>query len=154
MRVAILGASASTRQTLAAALQQLLPELHINANCALMRQAEAHAADSAPWPVHSATKHRQDFALSLLLPPESAHPSNAELRLREWLLQHALPFACVFGSAAQQSANARAAIAHQIAARSAAPEHGSDWHWNCENCSDAACERRLFSTLLQRAADH
>lgn len=58
--------------------------------------------------------------------------------VRSALARAGLPFAIVFGSGAQRLANALAAA--QRALEPPAPQ-AARWHWVCERCGDADCER-------------
>jgi hypothetical protein len=147
MRVALLGANDASCTTLANALQGTLPALHITTACALMQLAQSAPPHHATLLKSATARHRQAFDLTLLLAPASDAASALDLRLRDWLQQSALPYASIFGGAAVQTANARDAIQHQAQASQAVPHATSLWHWNCENCSDATCEYRLFSAV-------
>lgn len=154
LRIALLGTNDGGRALLAKALQNSLPKLQIYSDCALMcltRSAHgdqnAKTLDSLEF-IEVIKRHRQDFDLTLLLCEPSARPGAVDLQLRQWLLQSALPFASIFGSGAAQAASAESAIQHQMAVRSGPMQSSALWHWNCRNCSDAACEHRLFRALL------
>jgi nicotinamide riboside kinase len=72
-------------------------------------------------------------------------------RLREVLQQHAIPYTVVYGHGALRAANAVQAVHRCAKAPSLTTTGASAWQWNCETCSDAHCEHRLFSDLLVRA---
>lgn len=97
------------------------------------------------------TRHRA-FDLTLLSGLDAAntdpHTDATDARLRQALDQHGLSYAVVYGDAPQRIHSAVQAIAHhQQAARN--PPVGTAWQWQCEKCSDAACEHQLFSALLK-----
>lgn len=73
-----------------------------------------------------------------------------DTRLRAVLDQHGLIYATVYGNGERRLANALQAIAHQQEVAAQAPTRtASNWQWQCEKCSDAACEHQLFSALLR-----
>lgn len=77
--------------------------------------------------------------------PHSQLPIDA--RLRQVLQAQGLPYAVVYGTGIHRTEAALQAIfQHQ---RTPVPQAEQTWQWNCEKCSDAACEHRLFSRLLQ-----
>jgi nicotinamide riboside kinase len=70
--------------------------------------------------------------------------------VREGLQRAGVGFHVVYGSGAGRLASAldalaRAGIAGADSERPA--DGGGPWLWNCEKCSDPACEHRLFSRL-------
>jgi hypothetical protein len=80
---------------------------------------------------------------------EAALQSDA--RLRHTLNSQAIAYAVVYGRdqarldcALQAIAYHRQASSSRARSRPATPA----WHWNCETCSDAACEHRLFTALV------
>lgn len=84
-------------------------------------------------------------------PEGAARRSRIDSRLRDVLTRAALPFALVYGSGPQRLESAL----RSIRAALVPAENGdlqSGWCWNCENCSDAICERHLFSRLVQSDA--
>jgi len=70
----------------------------------------------------------------------------ADLRLREVLGQHQIPFTTIYGLGTARTDSALQAIAYQTAGPRTGPQ--SDWKWTCDKCSDADCEHRMFSRLL------
>ena len=74
--------------------------------------------------------------------------------LRGLLEQAAIGYATVYGSGPQRCANALRAlgIAGAAAPGQAAPANAAaaPWRWDCDKCSDPACEQRLFGALLGR----
>ena len=69
-------------------------------------------------------------------------------RLRQVLNDNALPYATVYGTGKSRTQCALQAINQKRHVTSPDQYSPTAWHWNCENCSDAHCERRLFSQLL------
>lgn len=109
---------------------------------------------SAPAsPLEAAIHELATFDLTLLCGldavdvPPTARDSDAQLR--QTLQAQRLPFAVVYGDAAQRVQCAVQAIAHAQRATRLLPSDTPQWQWQCEKCSDAACEHRLFSSLLQ-----
>jgi nicotinamide riboside kinase len=108
------------------------------------------------------TSHRNfDFTLvcGLDLAPNTA--VGADLRaqeaqdatLRALLTSAKLPFAVVYGQGHDRLSAARRALS-ALSKSSLMARQGQDanplthWHSVCENCSDPACERALFTGLL------
>jgi len=73
-------------------------------------------------------------------------------RLRQVLHANSVPYVTVYGSGNQRTQCALQAISHLESTAMQNDYVPAAWHWNCENCSDALCERRLFSQLLQTSA--
>jgi nicotinamide riboside kinase len=86
--------------------------------------------------------------------PHSRAPVDA--RLRAALAQGHLPYQVVYGKDVARTRNALHAIesvasyAYGISARGRFSLKHTSWAWNCEKCSDPACEHRLFTDLLHR----
>jgi nicotinamide riboside kinase len=85
--------------------------------------------------------------------PQSRPPVDA--RLRTVLAQGQVPFQVVYGNGParlQNALNAIDSIAGGAGGTSAKALFTSKttWAWNCEKCSDPACEHRLFTDLLHR----
>jgi nicotinamide riboside kinase len=85
--------------------------------------------------------------------PQSRPPVDA--RLRTVLAQGQVPFQVVYGNGPARLRNALNAI-DSIACSAGRTGAGARfspqtaWAWNCEKCSDPACEHRLFTDLLHR----
>lgn len=79
--------------------------------------------------------------------PHSQAPVDA--RLRQVLDAHALPYAVVYGVGHGRTQCALQAIHQQLQMPRQGPNAEPAWQWSCEKCSDAVCEHRLFSRLLQ-----
>ncbi len=97
---------------------------------------------------------QRPFELVLLcgLPRTPADPQalRIDTHLRQLLDAHAQPYAVVYGdNAAQRVHSAMQAIAHRQQAGFSPPTAQTAWQWQCDKCSDAACEHRLFSSLLK-----
>lgn len=72
---------------------------------------------------------------------------RVDRRLREVLAQNRIGFSTVYGTGRTRTDNALQAIGYALGTRRVAGER-SHWKWDCDKCSDAECEHRLFSGLL------
>lgn len=70
-----------------------------------------------------------------------------DTRLREVLTTHQLTYATVYGQGQHRVDTAMAAVTNYLHRRTQDRESTAMWCWNCDNCSDAACERHLFRRL-------
>jgi HTH-type transcriptional regulator, transcriptional repressor of NAD biosynthesis genes len=70
-----------------------------------------------------------------------------DARLREVLAAHQLTYATVYGQGQQRANAAMAAVTSYLRVHAKDRESSAMWCWNCDNCSDAACERHLFRRL-------
>lgn len=68
-------------------------------------------------------------------------------RLRIALAENGIAYATVYGQGDARTACALQAIAYKTAGLRSGSQ--SNWQWNCEKCSDADCEHRLFSRLTR-----
>jgi nicotinamide riboside kinase len=68
--------------------------------------------------------------------------------VRDMLSKASVPYRVVYGSGDERLRNALAAVDASLAPR---PEV-RDWVWQCDKCSDPACEHTLFTKLLGRRA--
>ena len=81
-------------------------------------------------------------------------PGQHDAQLRQQLSQHAMAYSVVYGSGQARTDCALQAIDfHRRRATARQASGASAWHWNCDNCSDAACEHRLFSALVNRRCE-
>jgi hypothetical protein len=72
--------------------------------------------------------------------------------LRACLTHAKLPFAVVYGQGRERTVAARRSLdAHTRGSSRASQDKNAlaQWHLSCENCSDAACERAMFTGLLK-----
>lgn len=76
--------------------------------------------------------------------------ARVDQRVRAVLQTEGIAYSAVYGSGAARTQCALQAIDYALGTprADATPKH---WKWNCENCSDPACEHRLFSALVQKA---
>ena len=70
-----------------------------------------------------------------------------DTKVRAALQRSRLPYAIVFGSGAARAAAALASVRRALAPPPSAADGTPRWHWHCERCGDANCERR---SLLPR----
>lgn len=71
-------------------------------------------------------------------------------RLRQILDEALLPYTVIYGSGSARTDSAvRAIEALANPPRLKPPTQSTAWVWHCDNCSDAQCERRLFTDRLQ-----
>ncbi len=71
-------------------------------------------------------------------------------RMRALLTTYGIPFVVIYGQGQARIDQAREAIAYQCKQHAAKQQYGnSQWQWNCEKCSDAQCEHRIFSALME-----
>lgn len=70
-------------------------------------------------------------------------------KLREVLQRYQLPYVAIYGTGANRLQCARDAISHYQRNPIPRSEHDTQWKWACDTCSDADCEHRLFSGLVE-----
>ncbi|MES2583811.1 MAG: hypothetical protein V4627_13910 [Pseudomonadota bacterium] len=145
MNIVVVGAPGTGKSSLVQALRQAL-------------QADA---DTSGFTVteHGAPHQPHPYDLTLLmgldLPRHCAQPDPDVLRsdahLRHTLGSQAIAYAVVYGKAQARTECALQAIRyhHKRSAKRPPSAAASGWHWNCETCSDAECEHRLFSALVK-----
>ena len=159
MEIAVVGAPGTgvdllLRDLPAALLTADLPQACVLLSATDLREAVEHdfaSGDSSHF-YESTIRHRT-VALTLLSGLDSVHSNSMaqvlNTRLRQALDRHNLPYAVVYGDARQRIHHAVQAIAHRQQFVRRPPSSRSAWQWQCEKCSDAACEHRLFSELLK-----
>jgi nicotinamide riboside kinase len=93
--------------------------------------------------------------------PDGLHRDSAQAReevdalVRSFLHLAQVPFQVVYGSGGQRLQSALQAMAAagvlpaEMARRAPDEDTRRAWHWNCEKCSDPACEHRLFTQLRE-----
>jgi len=74
--------------------------------------------------------------------------ARVDARLREVLQREGVAFSLVYG---QGRARLAGALAVWEPGASTAPQVRGRWRWQCDKCSDADCEHRLFSDLQAAA---
>ena len=80
----------------------------------------------------------------------AAMRARVDQRLREVLRQHGLGYSMVLGSGEARTQCALQAIDY-AQGRPRTDVAPGRWQWNCEKCSDPACEHQLFRALLKTA---
>lgn len=76
---------------------------------------------------------------------------SVDAQVRELLSRAGVPYRVVYGSGGERLRNALAALPAGAAERRLTPASGTPrraWAWQCDKCSDPACERRLFRGLV------
>jgi hypothetical protein len=91
--------------------------------------------------------------IPLGMPPET--PQNAPLRvaaseaLRCELSTQKIPYIVIYGQGPDRLSSAITAISTLFNdPHPQTREVAGHWQWSCDNCSDPACERRMFTDLL------
>ncbi len=79
--------------------------------------------------------------------PQVREPVDAKVRAA--LQRAGIDYAVVFGTGAARLSAALTAVRHALKPRPAAEPGTARWHWHCERCGDADCERHR---LLPRAS--
>jgi nicotinamide riboside kinase len=92
------------------------------------------------------------MGLDLPTAPDMPQPQQKQRTLFDTLLREALrdaqsPFSAVYGFGEHRLLAAMHAIEHCFNRQVNTQETGN-WIWNCEKCSDAQCEHRLFRGLI------
>jgi hypothetical protein len=94
-----------------------------------------------------------DLAPNALVGDDLCAQESQDAALRALLTSAKLPFAVVYGLGRDRLSAARRAL-NALSKSSLTTRQGQDlspltlWHSACENCSDPACERALFTGLL------
>ncbi len=70
-----------------------------------------------------------------------------DARLRQALLEARIPFVTIYGQGPQRLEAALQAVDRTRGKDLVARPQGPAWVWQCDSCSDAECEHRLFSRL-------
>jgi hypothetical protein len=157
--IALLGAPYTGVEALAQALQQ-----QITPGTAHIALHHPHLAHTPPTPQADSGA----VALTLLMGLDQPCPAEertaqeaCDTRLRAALAAAAIPYRVVYGTGEQRTRKALIAIqniapqAYSTGARSAwdtenTPRAARLRAWNCEKCSDPACEHRLFTALVEQ----
>lgn len=169
MNVAILGAQRTGQSALGKALRLALqaddqPRGVVLVEASTLVDAalrDLQFGDNSLYP-QAVEQHRgHDLTLLTGLDLPSACPdlparaqllqAQLDARLRQVLDQHGFSYAVLHGSDQDRTRCALQAIAHHRRRTVPQPANAA-WQWGCEKCSDAACEHRLLSDLLQRGS--
>ncbi|WP_240538476.1 AAA family ATPase [Rhodoferax sp. PAMC 29310] len=121
--------------------------------------SELYFSDSSLYPM--ALEHLRQFDLTLVMGMDLDWKADgiqrdgpvmrqqANTRLRQVLDSESIPYTVIYGTGGTRADSALQAIAHTTKSddpRSA--EKTKPWVWNCEKCSDAQCEHRMFTGQL------
>ncbi len=74
---------------------------------------------------------------------------QVDLSLRRTLGDMGISYSVIYGTGEARTRHAQNAIAALKGTGGENTHHTTDWKWECDRCSDAACEHRLFSRLLK-----
>jgi hypothetical protein len=131
MKIAVVGAPATGKTTLATALALHLPELQLS---------DAPSPDTLP-----AGRYGQVLLMGLDLPVITPAQQAADAALRAQLAAAGVDFGVVYG---RDKERLRAAL------RLIQPQDGPVPRWTgpCERCADPECEFQLFTGLLNSRA--
>ena len=165
LRIAVLGAPCTGKTRLATELALALARRPVSVSDGAALLAALSDPGRTPPTLEElgalAQAHGRQYELTLLLgldllPPAEARASEAvDMALRAALASASLAYKVIYGQGAQRLQNALLAIegtgATPPEARLAAQYglQGGRVAWRCENCSDPACEHRLFTGLLR-----
>jgi nicotinamide riboside kinase len=172
MKIAILGAPGTGKTWLTQALRLALEQsttasgIHIADAPPLMAAILAAITGDPCLPDSSfallAWEHHRSYDLTLVtgldlpwvadkLQRDGALAGGTfDARLRHVLDEHAIYYTVVYGTGQARTDCALQAIAHHSGLPLTRTGSGNPaWQWNCEKCSDADCEHRLFSALLK-----
>ena len=147
MKIAIVGAQSTGKTTLVDALR-----LALRADA----DTPADIAECTVTENWTVQQHRR-YDLTLLMgldllrqdPDQSQQPTQHDSQLRQLLSSHAIAYAVVYGTGQARTDCALQAIAHHRSQPNARLRPAaSAWQWCCDTCSDAACEHRLFTALV------
>lgn len=166
MKIAIVGATGTGKSALAGALDIArrtdggAPAQWMVAEAPALTEAltrDLLFQDTSFYP--QALRQHLQFGFTLLtgldlpsaaLPSGRVQPAMFDQRLRQLMDAQTIPYAVVYGSGQDRTDCALQAIAHHTTAASKRSRPATTpWHWNCDTCSDADCEHRLFSALLK-----
>ncbi len=166
MKIAIVGAPRTGKTTLVQALQLAPPvggtipaPSTVVEGLALVDAVWQDLLLQDPSLYAAAVEQHRNYDLTLLTgldlpaaPSGEYKPTAAQCdaRLRQVLNSHGIAYAVVYGTGPSRTDSAMQAIAyHRQSASSARSRHpASAWQWSCEACSDADCEHRLFTALV------
>ncbi|HYW56465.1 MAG TPA: hypothetical protein VE934_05880 [Polaromonas sp.] len=142
LRVALLGAQATARTNLAAALLSARPELQVTVidHCKML--------DSLTPGQHS------PFDITLLmgldLPrggQDAPEAETTDVRLRSALATAGISYKVIYGCGPELLQHALGAVDALVSDQTSLHSR-KPWVWTCDTCSDPQCERRLLSDLI------
>lgn len=165
MKIAILGAEGTGKTYLAQALTQALTDstahFVLTDTSALMTAIDCALRLDAPAPPPAALAHQHVNDLVLVMGldlPWLADTSDrdrllkrsrVDICLRQVLQAAKLNYVVIYGQGAARTDCALQAIAHHAGLPLKQLRPASPWQWNCDKCSDGACEHRMFTGRLK-----
>jgi nicotinamide riboside kinase len=78
-----------------------------------------------------------------------AMQAKVDTQLRHILQSQGITFSVIYGTGDERLHNAMAALANAQHLPQVTNERQTPWQWVCDKCSDAQCEHRTFSALLE-----
>jgi nicotinamide riboside kinase len=78
--------------------------------------------------------------------------AHTDLTLRQTLDDNGISYSVIYGTGESRIKQAQVAVAAHRGCDTGSAHDKSDWKWECDRCSDAACEHRLFSRLLKTSS--
>lgn len=140
MKIAVVGAPGTGRTTLVQALRLALAADADIAECSV----------SEDWAPGQPCNSDLTLLMGNDLPQRERETTlQSDAHLRHTLNSQSIPYAVVYGSSQARTDCALQAIAyHRQQARTRPRRAASDWQWCCDTCSDAACEHRMFTALV------
>jgi hypothetical protein len=78
-----------------------------------------------------------------------AMQAKVDTQLRHILQSQGITFSVIYGTGDERLHNAMAALANAQNLPQVTNERQTPWQWVCDKCSDAQCEHRTFSALLE-----
>jgi GTPase SAR1 family protein len=148
-RVAILGAGGTGKTTLVTELANALARQN--------REPSNQALANAPaWQVTELSSDGLDASprphlillMGLDLTSTNCHRAEQDASIRSALALAGINYHVIYGTGASRLAQALVALS----VASTVPIERSTWVWQCDNCSDPACEHKLLTGLLSRRA--
>jgi nicotinamide riboside kinase len=165
-KIAIMGAAQSGKTQLSRELTEQASHTNPISNCLffdappLMAALLAHQSTPDSAALEDATARHQAFDLTLVCGLDLGLTAATTLctqeaqdaGLRTLLTSAKLPFSVVYGQGHDRLSAARRALSALNKPGLNASQDANPltyWHTHCENCSDPACERALFTGLLK-----
>lgn len=146
MKIAVVGAPGTGKTHLVKALRVALAhDAAMAADCTISKE---------DWMLQPQQPGKGD--LVLLMGCDLPHGNDdtrlqSDASLRRALDDQSIPYAVVYGQGQARTDCALQAIAyHRMQARTKPRPAASGWQWCCDTCSDAACEHRMFTALVNR----
>ncbi len=142
LQVALLGAPATGKTQLAAALLATRPDLGVTVSDDWEMLARLTPEQSFPFDMV--------LLMGLDLPCRASHSCDRESTdalLRRALAQAGVSYKVIYGQGPERLLNALSALS---ALDTLTSSNSNRWVWPCDKCSDPQCERRLLSDLIAK----